>query len=185
MKSFEIIPDEHILAAKTKAIVNPVNTVGVAGAGLAKLLAKRYPSCNLAYRRACEAGALRIGEVLVTLTGLDTPAYVVHFPTKRHWLEGSLLEHIESGLVALTREIRNKEIDSVALPLLGCGLGGLIPWDVIPLMRKGLEDCNAHVVLYTNNQVKLRHKWVRATKGDADAPDFEGTFDELLKRTGL
>ncbi len=58
-------------------------------------------------------------------TGELIPSYIVNFPTKRHWRGNSRLEDIQVGLEALVVEIEQRKIRSIALPPLGCGLGGL------------------------------------------------------------
>jgi len=58
-------------------------------------------------------------------TGRLFPRYIINFPTKRHWRGKARIEDIEAGLSALVEEIRRCGIRSVALPPLGCGLGGL------------------------------------------------------------
>ncbi|MCL6540932.1 MAG: macro domain-containing protein [Roseiflexus sp.] len=58
-------------------------------------------------------------------TGNLFPCYIINFPTKRHWRGKARIEDIEAGLSALVEEIRRCGIRSVALPPLGCGLGGL------------------------------------------------------------
>jgi O-acetyl-ADP-ribose deacetylase (regulator of RNase III) len=64
------------------------------------------------------------------------PRYVLNFPTKRHWRDPSQLEDVQSGLEALARELCARHIQSVALPALGCGLGGL-SWSVVrPLIER-------------------------------------------------
>ena len=35
------------------------------------------------------------------------PKYIIHFPTKRRWREKSRIEYIESGLRALTEQLRH------------------------------------------------------------------------------
>ena len=68
----------------------------------------------------------------------ERPRYVINFPTKRDWRAKSKLADIESGLVALASEITRLGIKSVAVPPLGCGLGGL-RWDVVrPLIEAAL-----------------------------------------------
>jgi O-acetyl-ADP-ribose deacetylase (regulator of RNase III) len=80
---------------------------------------------------ACDAGQLRPGVMLVhELHRLDNPRYIINFPTKRHWKGDSRMEDIESGLKALVEEVRARQIRSIALPPLGCGLGGL-DWDEV------------------------------------------------------
>ena len=61
---------------------------------------------------------------------LAPPRYIINFPTKRHWRSGSRLEDIDAGLGALVAEIRRLGLDSVAVPPLGAGLGGL-PWNEV------------------------------------------------------
>ncbi|MGI8307003.1 macro domain-containing protein [Saccharopolyspora hattusasensis] len=56
---------------------------------------------------------------------------VANFPTKRHWHDGSRIEWIEQGLTALPRIITEHHAGSIAVPPLGCGLGGL-DWALVP-----------------------------------------------------
>jgi four helix bundle suffix protein len=63
--------------------------------------------------------------LVVDLSRLQPPRYVIDFPTKRHWKDKSRLEDIDSGLAALVDEVRTRNIRSIAIPPLGCGLGGL------------------------------------------------------------
>ncbi|KAK0348315.1 hypothetical protein LTR94_037752, partial [Friedmanniomyces endolithicus] len=56
---------------------------------------------------------------------LDTPRFIINFPTKRHWRGKSRMEDIDAGLVDLVRVIRERKIRSIAIPPLGSGLGGL------------------------------------------------------------
>ena len=48
-----------------------------------------------------------------------------NFPTKRHWRGKSRMEDIEAGLKALAETVRQYHIQSIAIPPLGSGLGGL------------------------------------------------------------
>ncbi len=63
---------------------------------------------------------------------------IVHFPTKRHFRDESRMEDIESGLEALASEITQRSIRSIAVPALGCGLGGLSWDDVRPRIEHHL-----------------------------------------------
>lgn len=114
-----------IFEVEAMALVNPVNCMGVMGAGLAKQFRKRYPENFGQYNAACGQGWVKIGRVF-TVQVQETPRrYVVNFPTKVHWKDPSQLNWIHRGLLALLRWIRREHIESVAIPKIGCGLGGL------------------------------------------------------------
>lgn len=115
-----------LLRDEAEALVNPVNCVGVMGKGLALRFKRAWPEYFTAYRMACEAGSLKPGTLLVLDRGHgQAPRYLVCFPTKRHWRDPSRLEDIDAGLSALAREVVARGIRSIAVPALGCGLGGL------------------------------------------------------------
>ena len=120
----------NIIEAKVDALVNPVNCVGVMGRGLALQFKRAFPTNFLAYKTACDSGNLLPGRVFVFQTGWAVPRYIVNFPTKRHWRDRSRMEDIEAGLTSLANEIMRRPIRSVAIPPLGCGLGGL-SWDEV------------------------------------------------------
>lgn len=120
----------NILDTTATAVVNPVNTQGVMGAGLAKQLKLRYPDMFARYHHHCTSGRFRIGMVLTIRVGLDDPQYVICFPTKQEWWKLSRLSYIEAGLAALHKELHEYGIPRVAIPALGCGWGGL-DWAVV------------------------------------------------------
>jgi O-acetyl-ADP-ribose deacetylase (regulator of RNase III) len=130
-----------ILTADTEALVNTVNCVGVMGRGIALQFRKGYPENFKAYEAACEREEVRPGKMLVFETGLLTgPRYIVNFPTKRHWRGKSQMRDIEAGLPALVEEIKRRGIRSIAIPPLGCGLGGLNWNEVRPKIVHALES---------------------------------------------
>lgn len=55
---------------------------------------------------------------------------------------------IETGLVDLDDEIAARDITSIAIPPLGCGLGGLHWPDVRRLIEKTLSSANAEIIVY-------------------------------------
>jgi len=116
----------NILRADAEALVNTVNCVGFMGKGIALQFKKAYPENFTEYQKACRAEEVLPGRMHVYSTGrMLNPLYVINFPTKRHYRERSRYEDIESGLRALVAEIRRLGIRSIAVPPLGCGLGGL------------------------------------------------------------
>lgn len=126
-----------ILKCDVEAIVNTVNCVGVMGRGLALQFKKAFPQNFKAYAAACEGGEVCSGRMFVFETGgLLHPRFIVNFPTKRHWRDNSRMEDVETGLTALVETIHRYGIRSIAIPPLGCGLGGL-SWAEV---RTRIED---------------------------------------------
>jgi len=122
---------------EAEAIVNTVNCVGVMGRGIALQFKKQFPENFKEYELACKQNEVVPGKMLIHETGsLIGPKYIINFPTKRHWRGASRMEDIESGLQALADVINKLEIKSIALPPLGCGLGGL-DWNEV---RKRIEN---------------------------------------------
>ncbi|MEI7461694.1 MAG: macro domain-containing protein [Pirellula sp.] len=139
-----------ILNANTDALVNTVNCVGVMGRGIAAQFKKKFEANFKLYKKSCDAGYLRPGMMLVYDSNkFLNPRYVINFPTKDHWRANSKLEDIESGLVALVEEVRSRNIRSIAIPPLGCGLGGL-DWNVVrPMIEQAFAVLpDVQVLLY-------------------------------------
>ena len=128
-----------IFDERADALVNPVNCVGAMGAGLALQFKKAFPENFRAYAEMCENGGLKTGEMFVFETGAMFPAHIINFPTERHYKDKSRMEYIKSGLSALVREIESRGIESIAVPALGCGLGGLNWAEVKPLIVTAFE----------------------------------------------
>jgi len=139
-----------ILKADTEALVNTVNCVGVMGRGIALQFRKAFPENFKTYKSACDKEKFRPGMMLVyDLNRFENPRYVVNFPTKRHWKGKSKIEDIESGLEALVKEVAKLNIRSIAIPPLGCGLGGLSWNQVKPIIQRAFDALpDVHVFLY-------------------------------------
>ena len=128
-----------LLAEGAEALVNTVNCVGVMGRGIALQFRKAFPENFHAYADPCKRGEVQPGSMFVYATGQPAnPHYIINFPTKRHWRDNSRMEDIETGLADLTRVIREHGIRTIALPPLGCGLGGLV-WTAV---RQRIEQAS-------------------------------------------
>jgi len=122
-----------------EALVNAVNCVGVMGKGLALQFKKAFPDNFKAYATACRRDEVQPGRMFVFATDqMTNPRYIINFPTKRHWREKSQLSDVEAGLQSLAAEIQRLGIRSIAVPPLGCGLGGLSWTDVRGLIERSL-----------------------------------------------
>ena len=127
----------NLLATDAEALINTVNTVGVMGKGIALQFKKAFPENYKAYKKACDEGRVKPGYMfIVEGDSLTNPRYIINFPTKRHWKEKSKLDDVKAGLSALVEDVKKLGIRSVAVPPLGCGLGGLSWNQVYSLMNE-------------------------------------------------
>ena len=121
-----------LLDAQAEAICNPVNLGGVRGRGRALQFRRRWPSSFLAYRDALRDGQL--GHGLVHAHRLPDGQHVLHCPTKDDWRDPSPIALVRATINAIGPCCVEYGIGSVAVPPLGCGLGGLDRNDVRALL---------------------------------------------------
>jgi len=139
-----------ILSDQADALVNTVNCVGIMGRGIALQFKRNFPENFKAYASLCKQEKMQPGHVFVFETDQAVPPrYIINFPTKRHWRGKSRIEDIESGLESLVKEIRSRSIQSIAIPPLGSGLGGLDWAEVRVRMQAALEGLgDVKIVIY-------------------------------------
>ena len=140
----------NIMSADVEALVNTVNCVGIMGRGIALQFKNGFPENFKAYKLACAREEVQPGTMFVFETGaLTNPKFIINFPTKRHWRGKSRIGDIDSGLKSLVEVIRDHGIRSIAIPPLGCGLGGLNWSDVRPRIESTLRDItDLRVIVY-------------------------------------
>lgn len=134
----------NIFKSLAGALVNPVNCVGVSGAGLARQFKMEFPTAQYIYEQACRQRVMKPG---VLVYAEDHGKTIIYFPTKRHWRDPSLTSDIELGLDSLRKVLEDRFV-SVAMPALGCGLGGL-QWDSVRLLiEQKLGDLDIDIEVY-------------------------------------
>lgn len=138
----------NLLDARTDALVNTVNTVGVMGKGIALMFKEAFPANFRAYEAACKDKEVRVGHMFVTENpAFEGPRWIINFPTMKHWRQPSKMEWILEGLRDLKRVIAEHDIRSIALPPLGAGNGGLDWHEVRPEIEHALGDLEGVEVL--------------------------------------
>lgn len=143
----------NLLESDTVALVNTVNTVGVMGKGVALQFREKYPTNFQIYATACKKGEVKIGQMLVTRDRtLEGEKIIINFPTKTEFYRKSQYRFIEEGLQDLVRVIAEYQIESLAMPPLGCGYGGL-QWEKVKTMiEEYLGSSPARVIVYEPNE---------------------------------
>lgn len=142
-----------------------VNCVGVMGKGLASTAKYRFPDLYVKYQDICKSDIMKMGqpylykretsiaqqladETLLLEQEYSSQTWFLLFPTKNHWKNKADLLSIEQGLQWLLANHKYLNIESLAMPALGCGLGELEWRDVGPLMCKYLSAMRIPVAVY-------------------------------------
>jgi O-acetyl-ADP-ribose deacetylase (regulator of RNase III) len=155
-----------------QTLVNTVNTEGVMGKGVALEFRKRFPAMYDDYVERCRRNEVRLGEPYL-YQGLHDQ-WVLNFPTKGSWRSHSKLADIQAGLNYLRARYKDWGIESLAVPPLGAGLGGL-EWRVVGrTLYRAFRTFEIPVYLYAPHgtpEEQLSPEFLAAT---AEAPFDSG-----------
>lgn len=130
-------------------ITNTINCCGAMGAGIALEYKTRYPDMFRDYKKKCQNNEYFPGHIYEYK--VDSALTIINFTTKDHWRSPSKLCWIESGLDELREYLKNVSWENlVAVPRLGCGLGGLKWSEVRPLIVNHLKDLKHNITIFEN-----------------------------------
>ena len=132
-------------------LVCPVNCAGAMGKGLALAFRQSFPLLFPAYADMVARGWISLHRP--NLTRADGGQRVVLFATKQHWRSRSHLTDIKAGLAFMASALgvlarEGRPVGSIAIPALGCGLGGLDWARVRPLIVEAMAPLDITVMLY-------------------------------------
>lgn len=194
----EYRPGEDIFETGAEVIVNPVNCrvdelyarhekdpvrFPTAQKGLAGVFETRYPGAQGPLRRVCASGAMKPG--MVQLVGVNRESgekadkgsadlLVAHLATKDHWQDPSRIEWVDRGLEKLAGAVEARGAKSVAIPMLGSGMGKLSWSDVRPLVEKHfrpLSEKGVKVSVLGDGPKKDMDKDMPSQSGSPARPD--------------
>lgn len=129
----------NIFDSTAAVLVNPVNCMGISGAGLAKEFKARFRAPTVVYETACKSGKFELfpTHILIVAPLNKSMPSIAYFPTKHYYWDASRLAVVEKNLRTLAIDLEDLKYPSVAIPAVGCGLGKL-SWekDVEPVIQK-------------------------------------------------
>jgi hypothetical protein len=145
-----------------------VNVKGIMGKGLASRAKYQYPDVYVQYQDACRNGRLKMGKPYLykresstdleladepsTLRKANAETWFLLFATKNHWRDQADIKGIEKGLQWICENYEDEGIKELAVPALGCGLGGLEWKDVGPLLCRYLYTLTIPVSIYLTSE---------------------------------
>lgn len=141
-----------ILLTGAQAIAHGVGPHDNFAQGLALSLRERWPAMYKDFRHYCQVRNPAPGELwawmgadgtrIINLFTQDPPAAKGQHPGR------ASLKHVGHCLKALAREIEKEDLQSIALPRLATGVGGL-DWDLVrPLLDQHLGTLGIPVIVY-------------------------------------
>ena len=137
----------NIFTTSCQTLVNTVNCVGVMGAGIALEYKYRYPEMFEKYVTLCREKKIEVGKLWIYNVP-DKDRKILNFPTKNHWRYPTKLEYLEKGLEKFIDTYKEKNITSIAFPLLGAQNGGIDPQTSKSVMEKYLSRCDIKIEIY-------------------------------------
>jgi O-acetyl-ADP-ribose deacetylase (regulator of RNase III) len=143
--AIKFIETDGILSDDALVLVCPTNAGGVMGTGLAKAFRTQIPGLFKAYTKHCRKHR---PESMVHFVHPHEGQAIYCLHTKVRWRNGSSLEIVREGLERLIKWCKENDIESVALPMLGCGKGALEVRDVKPIMEELLTPGNVDFRVY-------------------------------------
>lgn len=163
-----------------RVLVNPVNTMGAMGAGLAYDFKRYFPEMFPIYQELCRTDQFEVGQLML----YKTPhKWVLNFPTKKHWRAEAKLEYLETGLQKFASSCAALNITSVSFPLLGTGSGNLPIDEVRPLMESylGVLPITIFIHVLPENRGEQRTNRTRLQSW-LQQPPHEVSFDDFWKQ---
>lgn len=170
------VVDGDMFFSQMQTLTISVNTVGVMGKGLASRAKYQFPDMYVAYQDVCREKTLQMGKPYLykreasldedladepeSLSNPNANKWFLLFPTKEHWKQGSDPKGIEEGLQWVVENYKSEGIQSIALPALGCGLGGLDWKDIGPTMCKYLSKPDIQVAIYLPQEQQIASEFL-------------------------
>ncbi|WP_130859708.1 type II toxin-antitoxin system antitoxin DNA ADP-ribosyl glycohydrolase DarG [Gracilibacillus phocaeensis] len=140
-----------LLKSEAEVLVNTVNCEGYMGKGIAYQFKLSFPENYKDYVKACKSGDLQIGKLHYFE---EDGKLIINFPTKNKWRAKSKMEYIEKGLDQLLLLMEELDIQTIAIPPLGAGNGGLVWSEVKQVIHAKLNnvDDNRQIYIYEPSQ---------------------------------
>jgi O-acetyl-ADP-ribose deacetylase (regulator of RNase III) len=140
-----------LFAHPAEAIAHGVNCFGVTG-GLASKVADRYPDAITQYRILANQGHITPGSAMFTRNQgreVGPGRAIIHCASQEYPGADATEEWLRSSLTQGLDLARKQEITSVAVPLIGGGIGGLDPAVAEQIIREVAEASPVAVTLVT------------------------------------
>jgi O-acetyl-ADP-ribose deacetylase (regulator of RNase III) len=132
-----------------QAFAQGCNCKGSMGAGIAVRFKELYPEMFTEYRRRCKANPreFNVGDVFLWKT--DDKPWVFNLATQEdYWRSRATYLAIEQVLVEMKRQADAEAVQSIAVPRIGAGYGGLSWKKVRAIIDRSFADWSGTLYVY-------------------------------------
>jgi O-acetyl-ADP-ribose deacetylase (regulator of RNase III) len=157
--------DGDMFRVGAEALVCPVNSRGIMGAGLAKVFARDYPGACTIYREDCASGVLVPGGVT---SAIGKP--IIYFAaTKDDPHQDSQMAWVDASASELADRAIADGVGSIAVPAMGAGLGKLPADEVRKVLLVAAERmAAAGITVYLFPPKMRKDPWAKRNQRDVD-----------------
>lgn len=127
-----------LLKGKFRAIGHGVNCRGLMGAGIAVGFAQRYPDMLYTYRQLCVSRMLSLGQIHAWH---EKDQYGFNIATQTIPGMHASIDAVHMGVYRAMKWCEREQIPELAIPRIGCGIGGL-EWGFV---HRALESADLKV----------------------------------------
>jgi O-acetyl-ADP-ribose deacetylase (regulator of RNase III) len=133
-----------ITTIRVDAIVNPANSFGYMGGGVA--FAIKNIGGQMIEEEAIEQAPIQIGEAIITTAGDLVAKNVIHAPTMHEPAEKTDIHKVKCAVQAALEIADNKGMKSIAFPGMGTGVGGVRKEDAAKTMLSAMKEMKFHSI---------------------------------------
>lgn len=142
--------DGDIFTSEHRVLGQGVNIDGLMGAGIAVAFRRRWPEMYEQYRALCLDGELQAGGLHAWRTDGDADFDVVmNIASQDRPGRHARLEWVQSGVRSALRATRLFGHDTLALPRIASGIGGLVERDVERVLEELAGESDVDIELWT------------------------------------
>ena len=121
-----------LTALKVDAIVNPANSLGVMGGGVAGAIRKN--GGEVIEKEAMQKAPIPVGQAIPTSPGTLPCRFVIHAPTMERPTERTTLERVKRATLAALWCAEEIGLQQIAFPGMGTGVGRVDPVEAASAM---------------------------------------------------
>jgi O-acetyl-ADP-ribose deacetylase (regulator of RNase III) len=123
-----ILRDGDMFDYRHQALAQGVNCIGKMDNGIASRFRLRYPGMYEIYFAKCRDSLLKPGDIF--------------------FLKGARIDFLEQAVRKMLVESKERDITDIAMPEIGCGLGGLYAEDLKKILTSYFSASRTNITLY-------------------------------------